>query len=818
MYNNKYGSKLPIDTPQEEEMIKKLISIMTVLAILIMLVPVSAVQTEEDDRAMGTGGLVLDTDPAGGYEGDYVLIYNPSTSAYTSYSTGNMSGLIETEPDPYASVQANSLESCDRILDVDAQIAEIDAARPKIDPPEGERTSYNVGDTKTFNISSYSPGPSSLSFKCVAKGDHCYVWTPSQNLAGYYPLDVIDPTFPQQVCDEFESKYQQMNSSFGNHNNGSQGDGRVHLMYYNIDDGWDINNTTGYVAGYFSSYDFSSNGLPMIHVDTYPCVYYVNAAGEEVIRLRNSYSVFCHEYQHLINYSQTGGMDTWLNECMSAAAEEICYPGSSVVSRIQSWENYYYSTNDDWLTPPTEFGYSPEYELHNGYSMYDWSNYMEYILPLYSQVSLFAQYLFTHYDNPIFRAITTAYNSSGSAQNAITSACGTNVAEIVKNFRIAVTANDPVSYDGLYGFVPQEGYDPANYHNVANPYDLLSPIIYTGSSCSIAGGGAITVKPIGGVYNPPAGASSSLVYIGITRNIYSAPVLLSGVALSPSNLVAYIGVPANITVIRTPVNANDYDVEWSIGDTSIATIQGSERYAVINGVSEGRTIVTLRATDRSSGYTATAFASVTVKHYPTLDEALNVPGGTLTFTATGSYPWVVNPDHDGRLCANSTNQGVQETSSVVQTTVTMQAGETVTFDWSVSSESNYDKLIFYVNGTNKANISGNVGFTTYTWTATSSGVYTLKWSYEKDYSVNSGSDTGYLDNVCYSGDPGAGFLMGDVDMDGDVDANDALLAMRYSLGLVTITSEQIACGDLDGDGALTSVDALCIMRIAMGLE
>ncbi|MBR3382199.1 MAG: Ig-like domain-containing protein [Clostridia bacterium] len=795
---------------------RRLVSLLTALIMIIAILPAASISAETDALEMGSGGLVLDTDPAGGYEGDYVLIYNPATSSYTSYSTGDMSGRIETAPDPYAKSPETNGDDLYRI-DVDAKIAQIDAHRPKIDTPEALKVSYNVGDTRNFTISSYSPGPTSLNFKCVAKGDHCYVWTPSQNLSNYYPLDVLDPTYPQLVCDEFESKFDQMNSSFGDHDNGSQGDGRINLMYYNIDDGWNINVNTGYVAGYFSQYDYSSNGLPMIHVDTYPCVYYVNAQGEERYNLANSFSVFCHEYQHLINYSQTGGMDTWLNECMSAAAEEICYPGSSIVSRIQSWENYYYNDNDDWLNPPHEFGYTPEYELHNGYSMYGWSNNLDYVLPLYSQVSMFAQYLFTHYGNTIFRQITQAYSGYNGSVNAISTATGMNTSELVKNFRIAVTANDPDSFDGLYGFVPQPGYDPAQYHDVANPYDLLSPVIYTGNSCSISGGGSITVKPIGGVYNPPSGASSNLVYVGITRNLNTEPVSLEGIALSPANATTYIGENTSISIIRTPLNAIDYDAEWSISDTSIATIVGAARSATVTGVSEGRVTVTCRATDRQTGRVFTAYAQVNVNRYPTLDEALNVPGGTLTFTGITSYPWEVNTEYEGRLCANSTNQHTSSTTSSVQTTIAMQAGESISFDWAVSSEGGYDKLIFYVNNSTITNINGSADFTTYTWTASGNGTYTFKWSYEKDYSVDYGRDTGYLDNVSYSGDPGSDILMGDVDMNGTVNSADALLLLRYIMDLEYLNSDQLLRADVTQDGAVHADDALLILRRTMDL-
>ena len=796
-------------------MTKRILAILLTVLMLLCALPASAEKSPEE-KQQGTGGLVLDTDPAGGYEGDYVIIYNPSTSYYTSYSTGNMTGLIETEADPYAKSPAIESEEPARI-DADSFIAQLNAGLDKPEEAAPVKASYNVGDTRSFEISYYSPGSSNLTFKCIAKGDHCYVWTPAQNNANFYPLDVIDPDFAQMVADEFDSNYSLMNSSFGDHSNGSQGDGRVHLMYYNIDDGWDISVTTGYVAGYFSSADFSANSLPMIHVDTYPGVYYVNAEGEERIRITNTYSVFCHEYQHLINYSQTGGMDSWLNECMSAAAEEICYPGSSVVSRIQSWENYYYADNDDWLEPPREFAYTPEYELHNGYSMYDWSNYLEYRLPLYSQVSLFAQYLFTHFGNPIFKSITQLYANGAGDVSAIAGATGMNTSELVKNFRIAVTANDPVSFGGLYGFMPQEGYDPESYHNVANPYDLLSPVIFTGSSCSIAGGGAITVKPVGGVYNPPSGASSNLVYIGVKRNIENPPVGLEGIALSPAEITAYAGFSSTVSIVRTPFNANDYDVVWAIADPSVASISGTSRSAAVTGVSEGMTIITCTATDRQSGRSFTARAFVTVEAYPTLNDALNVPGGTLNFTTSGTYPWEIDMSFEGRLCAHSTNQQVSSTTSVVQTTISMQAGETLSFEWSVSSETNYDKLKFYVNGSTSVNINGTVGFTTYTYTAPSSGSYTFKWSYEKDSSVNSGSDTAWLDNVEYSGDPGLDILLGDADLNGVVESADALLVLRYLNGAAYLNSAQRLRADMNQDGVIGTEDALLILRRSMGL-
>lgn len=789
-----------------------LIALFMVLS-MIPAFPVSAVEPQ----IIGTGGLVLDTDPAGGYEGDYVLIYNPSTSSYSDASTGVMTGLIETDVDPYTKSNGTYVSDEPYIIDVDGIVAEADAQKPKVEPPLQEKTSFDVGDTHIFSISSYSPGPSNLTFKCLAKGDHCYVWTPAQNLTNYYPLDSIDPTYGQIVADEFDLKYPEMNSSFGDHSNGSYGDGRINLMYYNIDDGFVPGVSEGYVAGYFSSYDYSSNGYPMIHLDTYPGVYYVNTEGEEQTRLSRTFGVFCHEYQHLINYSQTGGMDLWLNECMSAAAEEICYPGSSVVSRIQSWERYYYSDNDDWLDPPHEFEYFPGYELHNGFSMYDWSNYLDYVLPLYSQVSFFAQYLFTHYGNTIFRTITQRYAQSNSDVNAIASATGANTSELVKNFRIAVTANDYLAYSGEYGFIPQEGYDPEEYHGVENPYNLLGPVIFTGTSCTIGGGGAITVKPVGGVYNPPSGASGSLVYVGITRNIQTEPVSIEGISLTPEDASGYVGTSVSLRAVREPYNANDFDAVWTSSNPSVGTISGNNYTATVEGLSVGSTTVTCTVTDRSTGNVYSAHAVVHFAAYPTIEEALNSSSGTLTFSTGGDYPWSIDIDHEGRVCAASGNTNVSSSTSSISTTIQMAAGETLTFDWAVSCESNYDKLQFMVNNSQNSSITGNVPFSSYTYTAPSAGTYTFTWTYSKDSSVNSGSDTAWLDNVVYSGDSGISVIAGDSDLNGSVDITDALLALRFAMTLIAPNENQLQAADVNGNGTVDLQDALAILRIAMAI-
>ncbi len=60
-------------------------------------------------------------------------------------------------------------------------------------------------------------------------------------------------------------------------------------------------------------------------------------------------------------------------------------------------------------------------------------------------------------------------------------------------------------------------------------------------------------------------------------------------------------------------------------------------------------------------------------------------------------------------------------------------------------------------------------------------------------------------------------ILGDVDLDGDVDVADAILALRYVMNLIDLSDAQLAQGDVNGDGAVSIDDAILILRIAMGL-
>lgn len=197
-----------------------------------------------------------------------------------------------------------------------------------------------------------------------------------------------------------------------------------------------------------------------------------------------------------------------------------------------------------------------------------------------------------------------------------------------------------------------------------------------------------------------------------------------------------------------------------------------------------------------------------------VDFALNADGGSLHFT-NGAIPFrgVVK---DGRIAAVSTNTADNSESSF-SINLAMQAGDTLSFDYKVSSEQGYDRLCFYVDGTKKLEASGEEGWTGFTYTADTSGTKTLEWKYKKDQSWAGGADCAWIDDVRFTGGQPSN-PTGDANSDGTVDVSDALLVLRYAMSLIPASSLDVNNCDVDSSGAVDVNDALIILRRAMSLR
>ncbi|MBQ0130254.1 MAG: T9SS type A sorting domain-containing protein, partial [bacterium] len=112
-------------------------------------------------------------------------------------------------------------------------------------------------------------------------------------------------------------------------------------------------------------------------------------------------------------------------------------------------------------------------------------------------------------------------------------------------------------------------------------------------------------------------------------------------------------------------------------------------------------------------------------------------------------PWRVVSENpfEGDYCAKSgdinSNQKVE-----LSIEITTAMNTEISFYKKVSSEANYDKLFFYIDGQEKGNWSGEVAWSQETYAITA-GTHELKWSYSKDVAMDSGSDCAWIDNVVF---------------------------------------------------------------------
>ena len=130
------------------------------------------------------------------------------------------------------------------------------------------------------------------------------------------------------------------------------------------------------------------------------------------------------------------------------------------------------------------------------------------------------------------------------------------------------------------------------------------------------------------------------------------PVAVTGVSLSKTMVGLEIGESATVQAVITPSNATNKAVEWSVANTSVATVANG----VVTAVAVGET--TLTATTADGGFTATIPVKVVTEKVPVTGISWYSYYGKkeLKIGGTSEYVMFINP-------ADATDVGVVWTSS-----------------------------------------------------------------------------------------------------------------------------------------------------------
>ena len=119
------------------------------------------------------------------------------------------------------------------------------------------------------------------------------------------------------------------------------------------------------------------------------------------------------------------------------------------------------------------------------------------------------------------------------------------------------------------------------------------------------------------------------------------------------------------------------------------------------------------------------------------------------YISEGLYPWYTDYTNSvsGTSSLRSGNIDDEQMSEMTISIDVVEAGDLI-FNSRVSTEEDYDFLTFYINDFEVGSWSGEIPWSSYSFPL-NVGQYDLRWSYVKDFTVSSGDDAVWVDDVIF---------------------------------------------------------------------
>lgn len=310
------------------------------------------------------------------------------------------------------------------------------------------------------------------------------------------------------------------------------------------------------------------------------------------------------------------------------------------------------------------------------------------------------------------------------------------------------------------------------------------------------------------------------------------PVYVEGIEFNDESVTLNIGGVATPGYAFTPAEPDNTAVTFASSDESIATV---DENGVITGISTGTAIVTVTTVD--GGFTDTIEVVVTDRTVFFQDNFDGDPGPRWTryfysdTSWTFSSGWRAHGGSGGYAYSDSFDADFDVTPDnwLVSRAIELPENPDILLSYFVSCDgfAGEHYTLYISNGDDNAAdftevlLSETLTNTSYEERLIDLSAYAgqtvyLAWRHHECSDIMSL----LLDTISISlgSDEAPEPIPGDVDGNGTVEIADAILALRCALGLVELTSEQLAVGDMNGDGIVAGVDAVMIMRIAMSYD
>ncbi|MDD1756777.1 MAG: Ig-like domain-containing protein, partial [Methanomassiliicoccales archaeon] len=143
--------------------------------------------------------------------------------------------------------------------------------------------------------------------------------------------------------------------------------------------------------------------------------------------------------------------------------------------------------------------------------------------------------------------------------------------------------------------------------------------------------------------------------------------------------------------------------------------------------------------------TMPGYASVSFVKYDPISAGQALDAGSLSFVSNGQAKWV-GVNHQSYSGGNSMQSGDVSDSAYSYLLTTVSGASGISFYWKVSSESGKDLLRFYIDGSQKSSISGQVDWQKANFTLLP-GTHVLIWNYTRDIGACGNKDMAWVDKV-----------------------------------------------------------------------
>ena len=479
----------------------------------------------------------------------YVLIYNPLiydendalTAQLTSLYSGSIGDQIITGMD-----RADELASD---ITIPAHISQreltegFDFSNVEISGSRagGMDPAYEVGDVHSFYHEDESMSTRIMSaFECVYAGTSCYIWS----------LDgSIDADTAAALGEEFDTAIYPLDLATFGPARFTENGGKINILFYPLPER---------ICGFFWLGDLFARDEPASFLSSMdeefadvismlPDDMDANEIVTMLLGMNTDHAIIninsrhladntaliqctlAHELQHLIcasdslNYTGSPFMRTWLNEAMSAYAEDVVYPGTM---DDYNYNIFYYVSS----------------QYRTGQSLYNFDTADDMFIGAYGVACLFSRYLAQECGTDIFTTIHDYWREAYSADITEAESLAHSVGEEFYN-RIDNSYPYPAAISRAIGNSDDEWMSKLTLdfyietlsmqlaHIEGREDSARRLMLYKEiSPLEVEGGGRVIVATENNRFTIPGDADSELLYIGLDENfqVVTPPMSIYG--------------------------------------------------------------------------------------------------------------------------------------------------------------------------------------------------------------------------------------------------------------------------------------------------